>query len=100
MNFAVCFTNFGPYHLARLRALAARLEARGDRLIAYEVSGSERTYPWERSQRDESFRWLTLFPDRALEILEPTTCRQAMRAALDRDQPDALGIVGYARPES
>jgi glycosyltransferase involved in cell wall biosynthesis len=100
MIFAVCFTNFGPYHLARLRALAARLEARGDRLIAYEVSGSERTYPWERSQRDESFRWLTLFPDRALEILEPTTCRQAMRAALDRDQPDALGIVGYARPES
>ena len=25
MNFAVCFTNFGPYHLARLRALAVRL---------------------------------------------------------------------------
>ena len=22
MIFAVCFTNFGPYHLARLRALA------------------------------------------------------------------------------
>ena len=25
MTFAVCFTNFGPYHLARLRALAAQL---------------------------------------------------------------------------
>ena len=25
MKFAVCFTNFGPYHLARLRALAGRL---------------------------------------------------------------------------
>ena len=25
MIFSVCFTNFGPYHLARLRALAARL---------------------------------------------------------------------------
>ena len=25
MIIAVCFTNFGPYHLARLRALAARL---------------------------------------------------------------------------
>jgi len=100
MIFALCFTNFGPYHLARMRALAARLESRGDRLIAYEVSGSERTYPWERSQRDEPFQWLTLFPDRALETLEPAVCRQAMRAVLDRDRPDVLGIVGYARPES
>ena len=32
MKFAVCFTNFGPYHLARLRALAVRLSCTGDRL--------------------------------------------------------------------
>jgi len=100
MLFAVCFTNFGPYHLARLRALAAQLIARGDSLIAYEVSSSERTYPWARDKQDESFTWTTLFPDRALELLEPSACRQAMKNALDRDQPDALGIIGYARPES
>ena len=29
MIFAVCFTNFGPYHLARLRSLAARLARAG-----------------------------------------------------------------------
>ena len=27
-------------------------------------------------------------------------CTNAMIQALDRDQPDAVGIVGYARPES
>ena len=27
-TMSVCFTNFGPYHLARLRALAARLAGR------------------------------------------------------------------------
>ncbi|MGO9464340.1 MAG: glycosyltransferase family 4 protein [Isosphaeraceae bacterium] len=100
MIFAVCFTNFGPYHLARLRALASRLTGRGDRLIAYEVAGSERTYPWARSERDEPFTATTLFPERVLETLEPFVCRKAMTAALDRDRPDALGIVGYARPES
>lgn len=100
MIFAVCFTNFGPYHLARLRALAARLEFRADRLIAYEVSGSERRYPWERSQRDEPFQWVTLFPDRPLETLDPVICRRGMIAALDRDRPDALCIAGYARAES
>jgi len=100
MIFAVCFTTFGPYHLARLRALAARLESRGDHLIAYEVCGSDRTYPWDRHKRDEAFQWTTLFPDRALETLDPAICRRGMVAALDRDWPDALGIVGYTRPES
>ena len=51
MIFAICFTNFGPYHLARLRALASRLRERGDCLIAYEMAATERTYPWQRRSR-------------------------------------------------
>ncbi len=100
MTHAVCFTNFGPYHLARLRALAARLSERGDRLLAYEVAGSERTYPWTRCRNDEPFEWVTLFPDRVLESIGSEDCREAMIAALEHDRPDAVGIVGYARPES
>jgi 1,2-diacylglycerol 3-alpha-glucosyltransferase len=100
MKVSVCFTNLGPYHLARLRALAARLAGRGDRLIAYEVAGTERTYPWTRSRRDEPFDGVTLFPDRVLETIPAEECRSAMLDALEFDRPDALGIVGYARPES
>jgi 1,2-diacylglycerol 3-alpha-glucosyltransferase len=100
MTFAVCFTNFGPYHLARLRALARRLSEMGDRLIAYEVAGREQTYPWSRLECQEPFTWVTLFPDRVVEMIEPTACRRAIFQALERDQPDAVGLVGYARPES
>ena len=100
MILAVCFTNFGPYHLARLRALATRLRQRGDCLIAYEVASSERTYPWLRRHETEPFDWITLFPDRVLESLSASECARAMTQALDRDLPDVLGIVGYARPES
>jgi 1,2-diacylglycerol 3-alpha-glucosyltransferase len=100
MNLAICFTNFGPYHLARLRALAVRLAERGNRLLAYEVAGSEQTYPWTRSRNDEPFEWITFFPDRVLETIEPEACREAMLHALDHDCPDAVGIVGYVRPES
>lgn len=97
---SVCFTNFGPYHLARLRSLADRLAARGDRLVAYEVAGTEWTYPWSRLGRDEPFEWVTLFPDRVLETIEPEACRFAMIDALDHDRPDAIAVAGYARPES
>jgi 1,2-diacylglycerol 3-alpha-glucosyltransferase len=100
MKLAVCFTNFGPYHLARLRALAVRLRARGSGLIAYEVAGSEQRYPWCRSRSDEPFDWNTLFPHHTLETIPHSDCRLAIRGALDRDRPDAVGMVGYVRPES
>ena len=100
MTVAVCFTNFGPYHLARLRALADLLCTAGIRLVAYEVAGRERTYPWSPDRNIEAFEWITLFPDRVLETIAPTDCRRAMVQALDRDQPDVLCLVGYARPES
>lgn len=100
MTFAVCFTNFGPYHLARLRALADLLAARGDRLIAYETAGDERTYPWDRRTGPEPFNRVVLFPNQTLEEIPAGACAEAMTEALDRDQPDALGVVGYVRPES
>ncbi|WP_165225209.1 glycosyltransferase family 4 protein [Aquisphaera insulae] len=100
MILAVCFTNFGPYHLARLRALGLRLKGQGGCLIAYEVAGSERLYPWQARRGDEPFERVTLFPDRELESIPPGDCARALLRALDRDEPDALGIVGYSRPES
>ncbi|MHC5541960.1 glycosyltransferase family 4 protein, partial [Singulisphaera rosea] len=99
-NLAICFTNFGPYHLARLRALSAALERSGGRLFAYEMAGTERKYAWETARVDESFAWTTFFPDRTMESIPAAACRKAIREALDRDQPDALAVVGYVRPES
>jgi 1,2-diacylglycerol 3-alpha-glucosyltransferase len=100
MTIAVCFTNFGPYHVARLRALAAALSERGERLVAYEVAGQEERYPWGRTPADQPFEWVTLFSDRVMEKIDAGSCRRAMVEALDRDRPDAVGIVGYVRPES
>ncbi|MDR3634985.1 MAG: glycosyltransferase family 4 protein [Isosphaeraceae bacterium] len=100
MRVSVCFTNFGPYHLARLRSLAHALKSHGGRLVAYEVAGTERTYPWSAPRTEEPFDWVTLFPDRVLETIPRGECRTAMNSALERDRPDVVGVVGYARPES
>src|SRR5262245_38126252 len=99
-TLAISFTNFGPYHLARLRALATALAARGVRLIAYETAGTERLYPWQTSRGVEPFTWVTLFPDQALESLPRAACIRAIRRALDRDRPDAVATAGYFRPEA
>lgn len=99
MKLAISFTNFGPYHLARLRALGRAAARLGGRLVAYETAARERRYPWETATRPEPFAWVTLFPDRAVEDLAGHECARAMRQALERDDPDAIGIVGYVRPE-
>jgi 1,2-diacylglycerol 3-alpha-glucosyltransferase len=100
MRLGICFTNFGPYHVARLRALAGRLRDEGGRLVAYEVAGNEAKYPWRCPREEEPFEWVTLFPGSILEDLSGAACRRAITEALDRGQPDAVAIVGYARPES
>jgi 1,2-diacylglycerol 3-alpha-glucosyltransferase len=100
MKLAISFTNFGPYHLARLRALASVMAACGDRLLAYETASREERYPWRASGGIEAFDWVTLFPGRALEAVPRARCARAMSEALERDRPDALAIVGYVRPES
>ena len=94
MTISVCFTNFGPYHLARLRALARRLAQTGDRLLAIEVADHEQRYPWSRASGSEPFQWTTLFPGRALETISREECNRAMRRLLEAERPDALGIVG------
>src|SRR4051794_21207775 len=100
LTLAISFTNFGPYHLARLRALALRLAAGGGRLIAYETAAIEQLYPWQTARNSEPFEWVTLFPDQTLESLSRSACIQAMRRALDRDRPDAVATAGYYRFET
>lgn len=99
MKLAVSFTNFGPYHLARLRALAQLLIARGGSLVAIETAGVERRYPWQPLRSQEPFAWITLFPDSALETIPRSACARAMRAMLDQVRPDALALSGYVRAE-
>lgn len=100
LKIAIAFTNFGPYHLARLRALGERLSQSGGELIAYELAGKQELYPWKTTRGSEPFEWITLFPDGVMEDLSKADCDRAMTTALGIDQPDAVGVVGYFRPES
>ncbi len=101
-TLAICFTNFGPYHIARLSALGEALAKQGGQLLAYEMAGSEEKYPWQEEKLNDSggLTHVRLFPGRSLESISPRECRRAMLSRLDMDQPTAIAAVGYARPES
>ncbi len=46
-NIAILFSDFGPYHVARIEALAAALQKQGDHLFAYRFSEASPIYGWK-----------------------------------------------------
>lgn len=93
MKLAVLFDNLGPYHIARLDAVAHRCD-----LLAIEQRAASAEYDWE-STAQVPFRRLTLFPrsDRSASVRAADVDR-ALRQALTDFGPEAVAVPGWATP--
>ena len=87
MKVAVLFDHFGPYHLARLRAV-------GPEAVGIEIHGSSKDYAWERADRAE-LAVQTLFPNPTLSP-SAETFRETLCAALEQHRPDVVAIPGWS----
>lgn len=86
--------NLGPYHIARLRALADAVpEAH-----AIEVGGEQKLYPWRPSRDRLGFAVTTLFPDRPCEGVPAREQCEAVRMSLSRIDPGVVIVAGYREP--
>ena len=91
----------GPYHLARLAALGRAADARGVRVSVIEAARREAVYADVREETaHEGFERVTLFPEDTFETIAPRAVRAAVRDALDRLQPDAIGVNSYSLPDA
>ena len=91
----------GPYHLAQLAALGRAATARGVRVTVIETARREAVYADVREETaHEGFERLTLFPDATFEEIPPRAIHDAVRAALDRLRPDAVGVNSYSLPDA
>lgn len=95
---AVLYLNFGPYHVARLRAIAAALRPFNCRVEAIELSAVEKQYPWRVSRQSEPFGWHTLFPDREVESLTAREQTAAITSLLAKLTPASVVIPGWSHP--
>jgi len=90
---AIIFDNFGPYHLARLRAAAATCD-----LLAIEVAGRSATYAWDASRGAEPFRRETLIESGTSTGLPRGEVGRRLRASLARFNPAVVVVPGWASP--
>lgn len=93
---AVLCLNFGPYHIARLRAIAQALAPFDARLVGLELAAVETQYPWRVAREREPFEWRTLVADRPVEAVTPSEQRRRTRQALDALDPAAVVIPGWS----
>ena len=96
MKLIVLFPNFGPYHLARLRAAAARPEF--SPCIGLEIAAQEALYPWQTAREDLDIRLDTLLEGTLEELPAKEVCRK-LETYLDENAPDVVAVCGYERPE-
>lgn len=93
---ACLYLNFGPYHVARLRAIAAALRRFDARLVAIELAGEEKIYPWRVARDREAFEWRTLVSDRPVERIPGREQARLIRAVFDECQPAGAIIPGWS----
>ncbi len=97
VKVAVLFDNFGPYHLARLRAAAQVCE-----LLAVEVAAASAEYAWEpRDQRmADGTEWqiVTLLEQGTSRKASAKQLRQRLSRALEDFRPQAVFIPGWSSP--
>ena len=99
MRLLLHFARYGPYHHARLRAVAEELSPLGWEVIGLQTASTDATYDWreQSSSADnaEELAIMTVFPGRLYEEISAGECRRSLITALDHLSPDAIAVPGW-----
>jgi glycosyltransferase involved in cell wall biosynthesis len=94
IRIAVLWHSLGPYHAARLRALAKRME-----VTAVALSGKSVFYAWEAGPEAHEFRRVTLFPEHDSATLSQGQTVPRVQKALYDARPEVIAIPSWGHPE-
>ena len=90
----ICYTHITPRQVRRIQCLAAQVPE----LVALEIAGSEKVYPWWQGQYAVgTVRQEQLF-QQPLEELGQARIIEAAKAFLEREQPAVAIVAGYGHP--
>lgn len=95
MRLIILFDNFGPYHLARLRATRARGRAAGLTVGGLEAMGQSEDYAWSTGSHDERDSIFTIFPGNTPLKRGALTIGARLWSTLNKINADSLAICGY-----
>lgn len=98
MKIVALHTDFRIYWPARLKALAAALQSRGDSLDVIEIAGKGSPYSFADNSSESDLNWHILFPDAKPEDLTGKQIEPILFRLLDKIHPDAIiaGAIAFS----
>jgi glycosyltransferase involved in cell wall biosynthesis len=98
MNIAILFSNFGPYHLARLQAFNDLCHAKSWSCNGIELAQHQIEYPWKPANKKLQGTIISITKNQALEKVNFITLVKQLYQVLFQVKPDILVVSGYSRP--
>ena len=93
------FTNYGPYHVARLKGFHKILTRVDDlEVVGIELSRVESTYEWTTSINELNTPFHTVVKDKSWEEVSLFNLTKSLYKVLNEVEPDIIVIAGYHLP--
>ena len=94
-NIGILFSDFGPYHIARIEALASSLESIGKNLIAFRITNSSTIYSWE-PEDPKSIKIVTLANNKPTSNLDAFKIAISFRKEIKVNSIKAIFLPSYS----
>lgn len=98
MNIAIIFSNFGPYHLARLQAFQDICSQKNWSCNGIELAQHQVEYPWKPQNKKLKNSIISVTQHQQLETVKFETLIRRLYHVLFQVNPDVLVVSGYSRP--
>lgn len=98
MNIAILFSNFGPYHLARLQAFKNVCASEKWSCNGIELAQHQAEYPWKPANKKLKDTIIPVTKNQQLEKINFITLIKQLYRVLFQVKPDVLVVSGYSRP--
>ena len=96
-NIALLFSNYGPYHIARLESLN-NTSIQSLQAIGIELSRAEKKYPWQTELDNLNVPIISVIKNSALEETKFNLLVKKLLGTLKEVNPTVLAISGYFNP--
>ena len=97
-KIVILFTNYGPYHFARLEGACRATESIGWESVGIELSRIESTYAWRTSAETIPPLFRTVISDKTWEEVSLGKLTLSLYRVLSEVKPDIIAIPGYHLP--
>ena len=98
MKISILFSNFGPYHLARVRSFQQICHQTDWSLTGIELARSQAEYPWKTQLKQWENQIVSVINNQKLEQTKFFLLVKKLYLTLSQTKPDILVISGYSRP--